>query len=200
MFRVVYPRCIRQHIGVCSFSLFQQVSEGETNWAQAQPDLLNSLPQAVQTAGSICIADGLSRTSCANPQTISVLIQPWRIKSIVTQGSWKSTRYVWSWCTKGKLYCEATKLLWALKYMQGERCVSKTSSREKSLAICLGWARRRLARSFYVIFVSFWRWHTSHRMPSKWKTTAEKTPICTVFLQDWVSQSYCWSVFWIFLR
>ena len=93
---VVYPKCIRQHIDVCSFSLFKQVSEGETNWAQAQPDLLNSLPQAVRTAGSICIADGLSRTSCANPQTISVLIQPWRIKA-----SWKSTRYVWSWCTKG---------------------------------------------------------------------------------------------------
>lgn len=31
-------------------------------------------------------------------------------------------------------------------------------------------------------------------------TTEEKTPICTLFLEDWVSQSYCWSVFWIFLK
>lgn len=51
-----------------------------------------------------------------------------------------------------KLYCEATKLLWALIYVQGERCVSKTSGKSH-------WhTRRRLARSFYVIFVSFWRW------------------------------------------
>lgn len=30
---------------------------------------------------------------------------------------------------QSKLYCEATKLLWALIYVQGERCVSKTSGK-----------------------------------------------------------------------
>lgn len=143
---VVYPKCIRQHIGVCSFSLFKQVSEGETNWAQAQPDLLNSLPQAVQTAGSICIADGLSRTSCANPSNHLSIYTTMKDQSFL-----KSTRYVWSWCTKGSYIVKPLNFSGPI-YVQGKRCVSKTSGKSH-------WhTRRRLARGFYVIFVSFWRW------------------------------------------
>lgn len=173
---VVYPKYIRQHIGVCSFSLFKQVSEGETNWAQAQPDLLNSLPQAVQTAGSICIADGLSRTSCANPQTISVFIQPWRIKT-----SWKSTRYVWSWCTKASYIVKPLNFS-GLSYMCKE---SDVFPKPQGKVTGTQATREELLR---------------HLRELLEVTTEDKTPICTVFLEDWVSQSYCWSVFWIFLR
>ena len=174
---VVYPKCIRQHIDVCSFSLFKQVSEGETNWAQAQPDLLNSLPQAVRTAGSICIADGLSRTSCANPQTISVLIQPWRIKA-----SWKSTRYVWSWCTKGSYIVKPLNFS-GPSYMCKESDVFP-KPQGKVTGIPAGDSRGASTSSS-------WAFGGDNR---------RKTPICTVFLEDWVSQSYCWSVFWIFLK